>query len=165
MKKLYITRHAKSDWGFDGLKDIDRPLNQRGYDDAYRLSAFIKKKEQVPQLLVSSPAIRAISTALIFARNFSYPENEIKIVKEIYESSVATLKQCVTDFSEDYSSIMLFGHNPGLTKFFNEVSDSEIDNLPTCAVTLIEFDAATWKNVFKKEGKTIFTEFPKEFKP
>ena len=165
MKKLYLTRHAKSDWGHEGLQDIDRPLNQRGYDDAYRTSASLKKKNLVPEQMVSSPATRAISTSFIFARNFNFPEKDILIVGEIYEASAKILKETIQKFSDKYSTVMLFGHNPGLTKLFNEISDAEIDNLPTCGVVLIEFDCSSWKDVFNKKGKYIFSEFPKDFKP
>jgi phosphohistidine phosphatase len=165
MKKLYLTRHAKSDWGHEGLQDIDRPLNQRGYDDAYRMCNSLKKKNHLPELIVSSPATRAISTAFVFARAFDYPEDKVLILREIYEASVATLTEQIKKFPDKYSVIMLFGHNPGLTRLFNDASDSDIDNLPTCGVVLVEFETDSWKNVMDKPGKAVFSEFPKDFKP
>ncbi len=165
MKKLYVTRHAKSDWGHEGLQDIDRPLNQRGYEDAYRMCSSLKKKNHQPELIVSSPATRAISTAFIFARAFSYPEEKVLIIRDIYEATSDVLKEQIKKFSDKYSVIMLFGHNPGLTRLFNEASDSDIDNLPTCGVMLLEFDTDAWKNVFNQPGKSVFSEFPKDFKP
>jgi phosphohistidine phosphatase len=165
MKKLYLTRHAKSDWGHEGLHDIDRPLNQRGYEDAYRMSEVLKKKNHIPELIVTSPAIRAISTSFIFSRAFSFRESDALIIREIYEATTTVLKQTIMNFNDKYASVMLFGHNPGLTRLFNDASDSDIDNLATCAVVLIEFEVASWKNVFDLPGKCVFTEIPKDFKP
>ena len=164
MKTLYIVRHAKSDWGHEGLKDIDRPLNSRGYGDAYLMSKKFLKEHGSPELMVSSTAIRAISTAMIFARNFSYHENEILILQHIYEVAAGTLKKVITEFDNTKNKIMLFGHNPGMTNLFNDVSDSYIDNIPTCGMIGIEFDSNSWKTVFSEKGKTIFSDFPKEFK-
>lgn len=165
MKTLYIVRHAKSDWGHEGLKDIDRPLNQRGYGDAYLMSKNFFKAHGAPELLVSSTAIRAISTAMIFARSFGYHENAILILENIYEVQAATLKKVINGFDDKKNRIMLFGHNPGLTNLFNDVSDSFADNIPTCGIIGIEFNAASWSKVFSSEGKTLFSDFPKEFKP
>jgi phosphohistidine phosphatase len=164
MKKLFIVRHAKSDWGHEGLPDIDRPLNQRGYDDAHRLSTSFKLKHGVPDLMVSSSATRAISTAFIFARNFSYQEKKVEVVNEIYEANVAKLINLITGVDDKHNSLMLFGHNPGLTNLFNEICDAELDNLPTCGLVLIEFNVKNWKSVLEKKGKFIFSEFPKDFK-
>ncbi len=165
MKTLYIVRHAKSDWGDEALRDIDRHLNPRGYSDAYFMSKLFMQHYTVPELMVSSPAIRAFSTALIFARTFKYPEHSIVIKEEIYEAGTDTLKQSILAFDNNKSSVMLFGHNPGLSNLFNEISDSCIDSLPTCAIVGISFDVKNWNEINKTEGKTLFTDFPKEFKP
>ncbi|MFL5752023.1 MAG: hypothetical protein ACJ76F_01345 [Bacteroidia bacterium] len=101
---------------------------------------------------------------MIFARSFSYHENKILILENIYEVQASTLKEVIMNFDDASDKIMLFGHNPGLTNLFNDVSDSFVDNIPTCGMIGIQFNATKWKDVFSAKGKTIFSEFPKEFK-
>ncbi len=163
MKTIYLVRHAKSDWGYDGLKDIDRPLNERGYQSVYFLPKEFLKKAKTPDLIVSSSAIRAMSTALIFARSLNYPENKIVINPNIYEAHELTLREIIENLSDEYSSVMLFGHNPGFTNAINTLSDSFIDNLPTCGLVSIEFKEKQWKEI--TTGKLKFSLFPKEIIP
>lgn len=79
MKELILVRHAKSDWGSEVLKDIDRPLNERGYRDAYFMSNWFVKEKAKPQVIVSSSATRALSTAMIFARIMDADVKKIRI--------------------------------------------------------------------------------------
>ena len=165
MKKIILVRHAKSDWGDEGLKDIDRPLNQRGYAAAYRMSEWLAKQTDVPQLFISSDATRALSTAMIFARNLNYPSNELIILQQVYESSVKTLKDVICQIDDKYQSVMLFGHNPGITNLSNDLTDDLFfDDLPTCAVVGLEFDIKAWKETATKKAKIAFHQFPREFK-
>ncbi len=165
MKTLYIVRHAKSDWGDESLKDVDRHLNSRGYADAYLMSTLFGKQYPVPELLLSSPAIRALSTALIFARTMKYNEKRIQLKREIYEAHESTLHDLIAGFDESFSTVMLFGHNPGLTDLFNSLSDQFIDNIPTCGIMGLSFDTNTWNKINSVQGETLFTLFPKEIKP
>ena len=91
MKTLYLVRHAKSDWGNENLKDIDRPLNQRGYNDAYLLSKQFAKEQTHPELIITSSATRAYSTCAIFARALNYKESTILLVPQIYEAPVDSI--------------------------------------------------------------------------
>ncbi len=165
MKKIIFVLHAKSDWGTEGLKDIDRPLNERGYDDAYRLSEWFFKNHDVPQKFISSDATRALSTATIFARNLMYPTNQISILPEVYESTDETLKNVISNIDNELDYVVLSGHNPGITNLVNELAQQIFfDNIPTCGMVCLEFDAKTWKEVTIKKAKKIFNQFPKEFK-
>ena len=164
MKELYLVRHAKSDWGHEFLLDIDRPLNHRGYDDAYRMSSAFKEKHKIPDLLITSPATRAIGTAFIFARTFGISEQKLGIEPRIYEASANRLTDIVSDLSDQYQTVMLFGHNPGLTSFINSVSDAEIDNLPTCGIVLLSYETNAWKKIPEQTAHFSFSEFPREFR-
>src|SRR5687767_6067245 len=119
MKTLHLVRHAKSDWGNQDLADIDRPLNERGYRDAHRMSKQFLEKKQAPQIIFSSPALRAMSTALIFCRNISYPPANIHIEEKIYEASIETMLHLVSQFDDRYGTAMIFGHNPVITDLTN----------------------------------------------
>ena len=165
MKEILLVRHAKSDWGHEFLHDIDRPLNRRGYEDAYRMSIAFKKKYKLPDLLISSTATRAISTAFIFARTFQFPEKNVLLNQSIYESSESNLLEIISSLQQEVTSIMLFGHNPGLTNLINKISDMELVNLPTCGIVSLSFESEHWKNITKQTGHFSFSEFPKDFHP
>lgn len=151
MKILVLIRHAKSDWGYEFLKDIDRPLNERGYRDAYTQSKWYKEHFPIPDLILSSPAIRAISTALIFARTLQYNEQQIRIQHGIYEASTDDFLQNIQQLPDTIDTAMFFGHNPTITSLFNLLStDIFIDNIPTCGIMKLEFDAKYWKEIKEK---------------
>ena len=114
MKKIFLIRHAKSDWNNPEIKDIERPLNDRGYSNANQMSKGFKT---IPDLIVSSPAIRAISTALIFAGNLNYDPNKIQIRKELYETSVKDYLSVIHQLDDQYNTMMLFAHNPTISNF------------------------------------------------
>jgi phosphohistidine phosphatase len=164
MKLLYLVRHAKSDWGDESLRDIDRPLADRGYKAAYDMSEWFIKKHKAPDLFISSDATRALSTAMIFARQMNYATNEITIVPQVYESTAKTLRDVIHQIDDRKQSAAIFCHNPGVTNLANELSDLFFDNLPTCALIAFEFDMKSWKEVAPKKGKVLFYQFPKEFK-
>ena len=160
MKILYIVRHAKSSWESGITKDFDRPLNNRGNHSADIMSKFVSEKEIKIEKIISSPAKRAITTAKIFAKALKINESEIQLEEKIYEASLKMLLEVVHELDDSVSSVMLFGHNPGLTSLANHFG-ATIDNLPTCAIAAFEFDAAHWDEV--KKGKVLFYEYPKKF--
>jgi len=124
------------------------------------MSKFIAEKEIKIEKIVSSPARRAITTAKIFAKALKINDSEIQLEEKIYEASLKTLLEVVHEFDDSVSSVMLFGHNPGLTSLANHFG-ATIDNLPTCAIAAFEFDVDRWEEV--KKGKLLFYEYPKKF--
>lgn len=165
MKELTLIRHAKSDWGNEYLKDIDRHLNDRGYSDAYLLSSWFSKNHRSPDLILSSSATRALNTALIFARALDFNMENFIIEKDIYESTSDTLISILKKQPDTKNSIMLFGHNPGITDAFNELCDKVyIDNIPTCGIMNLSFKTDSWKNIKKENSHFNFQQFPKEYK-
>ena len=164
MKTLILVRHAKSDWGNDTITDILRPLNERGYSDGQILAKQLALKISPPQLWLTSPAIRAYSTALLFAEAFNYETEKLRINKKIYEAGVKTLQGIVTSIPDDIETAFMFGHNPGFTKFFNEFSDSFADNIPTCGVISLSNDVLSWKDFLTGKTKNDYYLYPKEFR-
>jgi len=163
MKTLYLVRHAKSDWADDGLADIDRPLNKRGYRDAHTMSALMKEKKLLPQLIITSPAIRAISTALIFCRNLKLDYSTIVIDESLYGTDVKHYIDSVSQIDNKYKSIMLFGHNPIISDFANSLTSPFMESLPTCGIAGIRKsgDSEDWKSFLSKKGELILYDFPK----
>jgi len=163
LKNLYLTRHAKSSWGNPGLADIDRPLNGRGKKAAPLMGKLIVDKGEKPELLISSPANRAFSTAKVFASAMGLHETDVLIKDTIYGAGVHQLLNLVQDVDDLYNSIMLFGHNPTFTSFCNMLSGENILNIVTCGVVRIDFEFSSWKNIDFNSGRMIYYEYPKKY--
>ncbi len=128
------------------------------------LNSFLKKWK-CPIIGLPVLLSELYSTAIIFANAFKYDAEKLVIKKKVYEASIKNLKLIVNQIPDNVNAI-LFGHNPGLTNFFNEVSDSYADNIPTCGVLQLSRKANVnkWKDVFNKKMENDFTAYPKEFK-
>lgn len=161
MKQLIIVRHAKSDWGDFNLKDFDRPLNHRGHKNAPEMAERLVSKDIKPDAIVSSPALRAITTAKYFASGWSLNADQLTTKANIYEANTKTLLNVINGLDDQFNTIALFGHNPGLTDLLNYLTDEYIANMPTCSVAIIEFPFDEWKLISGDTGKLILFDFPK----
>lgn len=162
MKTLYIVRHAKSSWDYNSVSDIDRPLKERGINDAHLISKFLAEKIKRPDVFISSSANRALHTAVIFCENFDYPLANLQIKRQLYSFSDGYLVKTVNALDDGFSSAIIFSHDHGINTFVNKFGNTPIAHVPTCGVIGIEFDNVHWKNI--KKGKTILEEFPKNHK-
>lgn len=162
MKTLYLVRHAKSSWKEIDLSDKERPLNKRGKQDAPVIGKLLKKMKVKSDLIISSPAVRAFTTAKLIAKEIEYPKFKIKLLDNIYMADSAELSVEMSKADDKCESIMLFGHNPGITDFLNTLCKESIDNMPTCSVACIQFEINSWSEIKNKKGKLIFFEYPKK---
>jgi phosphohistidine phosphatase len=162
MKTLFLVRHAKSCWEDPVLSDIDRPLNKRGKNDAPLMAKKVKKLFIKPDLLVSSPAKRALTTAQYFAEAMDIKRSNIAIVKEIYEALPDALVRVVHNLPHEANTAMLFGHNPSFTMITNRFTESPLDNLPTCGVVKIESTAESWADFNENNSKVTSILYPKK---
>lgn len=160
-KQLLLIRHAKSDWGSASLTDFNRPLNRRGNTNAPEMAERMVKQRIVPQLIVSSPAVRALTTARYFAKTWHIQSEDIVEEKAIYEANVKTLLTIINQLDDQFEQIALFGHNPGLTDLANYLSNGHIYNMPTCSVVIIEFPFESWKEISSDTGKIVLFDYPK----
>ena len=119
MKILILVRHAKSSWKNAYLLDIDRPLNKRGQRDAPVMGKRLAERDSTPDFLISSPATRALTTAEIIAQEIEYPVEDIVVDERIYGADVDDWLEIVQDLDDGWDCVMCFGHNPGITDFFN----------------------------------------------
>lgn len=165
MKTLYVVRHAKSSWDEPDLSDFDRPLNNRGKRDAPRMGKRLKERDFTPECVISSPARRAHSTAKRICKTLEFDKNKIKTDRRLYHASEETMLSVVQGISNKYHSLMIFGHNPGLTDFVNGLMDEEsgfyTDNVPTCGIVAFSFEVDSWEEVNWKKGKVILYDYPK----
>ena len=159
-KQLFICRHAKSDWGDAGLRDFDRPLNKRGQSNAPEMAQRLIKQNIYPELVVSSPALRALTTAKHYAQAWQIPADAIQLEREIYEANVSSLLALINGFDNQYQKIAVFGHNPGFTDLVNYF-DGHIYNLPTSGVVILEFPFDSWAELSANTGKVLLFDYPK----
>lgn len=162
MKTVFLVRHAKSSWDDASLSDIDRPLNERGAQDAPRMAQLLKDKGIKPSLLISSPANRALSTALVFAEAFGIPPADILVDDDIYEAYVDDIIDIIRDLPASARTVLLFGHNPTFTHVANMFSKRYIDNIPTCGIVQIEAQVTSWANFTEDRGELVDFYFPKQ---
>ncbi len=163
MKTLYLIRHAKSSWENGDLTDLERPLNKRGFRDAPFMGKILSEKIESPQLIISSPAKRAISTANIISEYFRYDPNKIVKEEKVYHAVVSDLMRIIYSVSDTINFLMIFGHNPTFTQTSNYLSDKKIDNIPTCGFVQINFELDSWNNLESNTGKQILFEYPKKY--
>ena len=162
MKQLLIVRHSKSDRNDPTLRDFDRPLNERGQKNAVEMARRLVKQDIIPQELVSSPALRALSTAKYFADTLKIDRSEIVKVEDIYEASSSTLLRVINRLNDQSDLTALFGHNPGLSEIASLLCDNEgLYNLPTSGMALIEFPFEKWNMISLGTGKLLLYDFPK----
>lgn len=162
MKKLLIIRHAKSDWDNPRMPDFDRPLNQRGERNAPEMAERLLKKNLIPDLMISSPARRAITTAAIFGEVLGFKKKDILQEEAIYEASAQSLLRTINKFDNQHQFIAMFGHNPGLTDLALNLCECDIYNLPTCGVIMFEFPFDDWKMVSNGTAVLKFYDYPKK---
>ncbi|MEE9429680.1 MAG: histidine phosphatase family protein [Melioribacteraceae bacterium] len=163
MKQLILIRHAKSSWSDYNITDIERPLNNRGKRDAPFMGELLFKKQIIPDIIYSSPAVRAFTTAKIIAQEVNYPTDKIIKKSEIYEASPGSLLQLVNSFSDEDKTVIMFGHNPGFTLLTNYLHNNFITNMPTCSVVHLSFDTNSWQEITADSGTLVRFEYPKKY--
>jgi len=160
-KLLYLVRHAKSSWKDAFLEDRDRPLNKRGRRNAPDMGNRLAAQGHRPDLIISSPANRAFTTARIIAEQVDYEVSEIIQGEDLYFSGTANMRRLLKEVDDRYQSVMLVGHNPAMTYFMNDLANTTVDNMPTCAIAIIGFDIASWADLHSARGTLQGYGFPK----
>ncbi|MBC6606128.1 histidine phosphatase family protein [Hymenobacter sp. BT188] len=161
MKTLYLMRHAKSSWNFDDLSDRERPLNGRGRTDAPAMGEALAKRDIQLDLLVSSPAVRALSTAALVASVLKYPHDQIQVVEKIYQADVNDLMRVVHELPNEATSVLLVGHNNTITDFANLLSPSQIPEMTTAAIVCLRFATDHWAHVDRTNAEYYFYDHPR----
>ncbi len=163
MKKLIIIRHCKSSWSDLTLNDFDRPLNNRGIQDGNLMSKELLKKIDNVDLLISSSSKRTRLTADFFIESIKI--NKINFMDDLYHSSSENIINILKKINNAHESIMVIGHNPGLTDLVNKLTSINLYNLPTCGVAIVNLNINSWGliNNFSKYDLE-WMKFPKQLK-
>ena len=161
MKTLLLVRHAKSSWGDASLSDFDRPLNARGERDAPDMGRRLARRGLRPEVVITSAAKRARTTARLLADEIDCARDEIRELESLYAAGVDGILLAVQAINDAAHTAMLVGHNPDCSKFANRIPPFEVDHFPTCAVACIEFDTTRWAAVEPRNGRMVFFDYPK----
>jgi len=161
MKTLFLIRHAKSSWGDTALADKDRPLDDRGKRDAPKMGKRFAKRDVKPDLILSSPAMRALATAEIIAKKLDYKLKDIVVDDRLYASEADELLNVIHKLGDKLERVMIFGHNPEVTELAHRLS-SEITHMPTCAVAEFTFETKLWSNIGKAKLAKVALDYPRK---
>lgn len=161
MKTLFLIRHAKSSWDDPAMADADRPLADRGKRDAPRMGKRLAQRDVEPDLIVSSPATRALATARIFAEQLGYKPKDVQVDRRLYPGQANELLRVIQRFDDELDRVMLFGHNPALLDLAHYLSTT-ITRMPTSAVAELVFDAKSWSKVDRNTLSRVTLDYPKK---
>ncbi|GAB4182274.1 MAG: phosphohistidine phosphatase SixA [Wenzhouxiangellaceae bacterium] len=158
---LYLVRHAKSSWRHDGLPDYDRPLNRRGAENAPLMARRLQRRQVAPDLIISSPALRAVRTATVFAQQLNGGLDRLRLDAAIYHGDALVLLQRLMAVSDQVRQLMLVGHNPSLTVLCNQLGGPPLENIVTAGVVAFRFNGATWSELHRDAIERLDYDYPK----
>ncbi len=161
LKHLTLVRHAKSSWRFPALVDHDRPLNRRGERDAPEMGRRLAERDGTPDLVLSSPALRALTTAQVITDVIGYAAEKIVVDVRIYEADVSGLLSVLMETDDEIGHVMVFGHNPAMTGLVNRLSSTWLDNLPTCGMAVFQFAIDRWGQLGDSPAVHVDIDYPK----
>ncbi len=161
MKTLVIVRHGKSSWDDPFLSDHQRPLAKRGLKDAPIMGARLAEWGPPVDRVISSSAVRALATAELVTEEMGLPWDEIQIEDDLYHATENEMLELIQEQEDYLDGVMLFGHNPGMTYLVNDLSDLDLENLPTCGVVILQFDVESWSEIGDVLASSAEVDFPK----
>jgi phosphohistidine phosphatase len=161
MKVLFLVRHAKSSRDEPGVPDRERPLDGRGRHDAPAMGRRLAGRGLIPERVVASPALRALTTARLLADGLGLAREEIVVDERLYASNAGRLLEIVHALDVVLERVMLVGHNPEFAELAHRLSKS-IDDMPTCAVAEFHFDTAAWADIGGVAPEKVTFDVPKD---
>jgi len=151
-KNLYLVRHAKTRQESIDNSDFSRELTDRGYRDASLIGAYCKKQGYAIDMIISSPAARAIATAELMATQMDYPFENIHTNEELYMASVRSFLQVINQLKDEWGNVLITSHNPSITYLGEHISDAEVGNMPTGSAMAISFETNHWAEISQNSG-------------
>lgn len=159
MKTVLLIRHAKSSWAEPGLSDFDRPLNERGKSDAPDMAARLLQRKLIPDLLVTSTAKRARATCKVFEAVLGI--QQVQKTDDLYLADADRFERVVAQLPDSANTVALFAHNPGITDFANTLTHVRVDDMPTCALFVVEAYCNSWQDFATAEKRFLWFDYPK----
>ncbi len=162
MKTLYLLRHAKSSWDNPELKDFERPLNERGLRDAPAMGKRFAEAGKALGCIITSPAMRAKTTAKLFAEAIGFPVVDIASNPELYFAGTGMFLKAASLLDDDCESAMLVGHNPAITDFANLMANADIDNISTAGLVSLQLPLDSWSDIEAGSARLEEFDYPKK---
>ena len=159
-RSLLLLRHARAFEKLNDQKDIDRELHSVGLQNATRMGINFEKKKLQFDIILTSPAARAKKTAELVAEQIKFDVAKIHTNPEIYEASVRTLLQVINNLKNEWTKVLLVGHNPAISYLAEYITNAEVGNIDTCGVVSIEFNKQKWSEISEGSGDLISYEYP-----
>jgi phosphohistidine phosphatase len=162
MKSLYLLRHAKSRWCEPGLSDRERPLANRGLQDAPMMGERFNARGENVDRIISSPALRACTTAELFAETAGFSPAEVVVEPDLYFLGSGSIEDVILNQDDQLQSIILVFHNPDITHFVNSIDyEVNIDNVPTSGLIKLDCDIEHWRDWSIDSTAFDFFDYPK----
>lgn len=162
MKTLIIVRHGSFDHTDPQIADVDRPLNRKGRSQVSKIAARFSSLQIKPDLLVSSPAKRAMETAEIFAGKAGVSSDAIQVEEDVFEAERSEILRVVHRLDDAAQTVILVGHHPGVTELLQHLVDSDVEKIGVSSVAVVELSAESWQTVSFKQGQLIEYIEPKQ---
>ena len=162
-KDLYLIRHALSAEREARQNDIDRFLASEGIQAATKIGHHFEQEGIQPDIIISSPAIRAHSTSILIAEQLKYNTEQIHINDELYEASVRTLLQVVNRLKETWTQVFIVGHNPSISYLAEYITRAEIGSVPPAGYVHIKIKSKEWSLVSEGNGEFVACKDPSTF--
>ena len=154
MKRIILIRHGKAEDEASGISDFERSLTLKGKLVSQHMARKLSEKEKSLGTILTSPAFRALETALIFASEFGADADKVVMKSEIYyKMSLQNLMSFLSGIDEEEDLVTLFGHNPSFTQIANSLSKEGCDMMPKSGVICISFKIMTWSDIGRNNGK------------
>ncbi|MFT5122966.1 MAG: phosphohistidine phosphatase [Kiritimatiellia bacterium] len=162
MKRITWVRHAKSSWAEDEQRDHDRPLNKRGLHDAPEMGRRLAAREVQPDVVISSSAVRAMTTARLVVEALGLDPTSIKAEPRMYLADVDKMLGVLAELPPEVGHAMIFWHNPGITDAGRFLVNMPVLNIPTCGVLCADFEVSAWSGIGATRGVEVFYDYPKQ---
>ena len=159
MKHLILVRHAKSDWP-EETEDFERPLANKGVEDAILMSKYLKSNNISIDYMLSSPALRALNTCEIFSQTYQLT---IETDEKLYNPQERNFESAIYTLDDAHGSVALFSHNNGISNFANSISE-DIYHFPTCGVAGFQIECDSWSQFEGARKKLLFFYEPSKIK-
>ena len=163
MKTLVVIRHAHSKAASTQESDFVRPLSHSGEREVSIMARAISAKKIVPDLIISSPALRAFQTANLFCDINGYQKEKVQFIEKLYHADASTLLAVISSLKNDAQSVFLVGHNPGVTELINLLDmNVRLDHMPTCGVFTLTVETKSWGVFFESSKRFLFFDYPQK---
>jgi len=159
-KKIYLLRHARALEKNADQKDFERELDSTGLQNATRMGINLAEQELALDIIISSPAARALNTATLIAEQLQYDPDRVHTNLNIYEASVRTLLQVINNFKEDWENVLLVGHNPAISYLAEYLSKYDIGDMTTCGMVSLDINVKKWEEVAEGTATFLKYEYP-----